>query len=234
MAKKDSKKEAKSVSEEVLTSQEQENEIQEKESKKKEQKNKQEKINGKEKQEDNKEKKDSSEEHDKKEKSVGSKEKEEEKKEEKPVSEEEKLKAELEELNNKYLRLSAEFDNYRKRTLKEKIEMAKTAGEEVLLDILPVMDNFERAINSIEDSKDIDAIKEGILLIYNKFKEFLEKKGIKEIESDECELNTDVHEAVTKIPAPDERLKGKIVDTIEKGYYLKDKVIRYAKVVVGE
>lgn len=151
-------------------------------------------------------------------------------KEKKELSWEEKYK----EANDKYLRLSAEFDNYRKRTLKEKMELTKSAGEEILVSILPVMDNFERAMKSMEDAKDLKAVKEGIDLIYGKFKEFLQQKGVKEIEAQNLELDTDIHEAVTKIPAPDKKLKGKIVDVIEKGYYLNDKVIRYSKVVVGE
>jgi len=138
------------------------------------------------------------------------------------------------EMNDRYLRLSAEFDNYRKRTLKEKMELVKTAGEDLLVALLPVVDNFERAMKSIENTKDIDAVKEGIHLIYGRFAEFLSQKGVKEIASQSLQLDTDLHEAVTKIPAPAEELKGKIVDVIEKGYYLHDKVIRYAKVVVGE
>ena len=140
----------------------------------------------------------------------------------------------LKELQEKYIRLSAEFDNYRKRTLKEKAELLKTAGEETIIKILPVMDDFERAINSMDDAKDIEAVKNGINLIYLKFKEFLKQQGVSEIDAKEQEFNTDIHEAVTKIPAPNEDLKGKVVDVIEKGYVLNDKVIRYSKVVVGE
>jgi molecular chaperone GrpE len=141
---------------------------------------------------------------------------------------------EIEELNDKYLRLAAEYDNYRRRTLKEKMELAKSAGEDILINILPVMDDFERGLASIDKAKEVDAIKEGVLLIYNKFKEFLKQRGVKEIEAKEKEFDTDLHEAVTKIPAPSEELKGKVVDVIEKGYLLNDKVIRYAKVVIGE
>jgi len=140
----------------------------------------------------------------------------------------------IEELNDKYLRLAAEYDNYRRRTLKEKMELAKSAGEDILINILPVMDDFERGLASIDKAKEVDAIKEGLLLIYNKFKEFLKQRGVKEIEAKEKEFDTDLHEAVTKIPAPSEELKGKVVDVIEKGYLLNDKVIRYAKVVIGE
>jgi molecular chaperone GrpE len=137
-------------------------------------------------------------------------------------------------LNDKYLRLSAEFDNYRKRTLKERMELTKTAAESVMLSILPVTDDFERAMHSIEQGMDFEATKEGILLIYNKFKEFNKQNGITEIEALGKDFDTDLHEALTKIPAPSEALKGKIIDVIQKGYYLNDKVIRFAKVVVGE
>lgn len=137
-------------------------------------------------------------------------------------------------LNDKYVRLVAEYDNYRKRTLKEKMDLMKTAGEDIFLSILPVIDNFERALKAVENSKDIDAVKEGINLIYSNFKEFLKQRGVTEIEAQNQELDTDLHDAVTKIPAPEEELKGKIVDVIEKGYMLKDKVIRFSKVVVGE
>ena len=138
------------------------------------------------------------------------------------------------EMNDKYLRLSAEFDNYRKRTLRERMELTKTASESVMLSILPVTDDFERAMHSIEQGMDFEATKEGILLIYNKFKDFIKQNGITEIEAAGKEFNTDLHEALTKIPAPSEELKGKIIDVIQKGYYLNDKVIRFAKVVVGE
>ena len=144
------------------------------------------------------------------------------------------LQKKYDELNDRYLRLMAEFDNYRKRTLKEKMDLTKYAEEDVIKGILPVVDNMERAIKSLESATDINAVKEGIDLIYKKFQEFLEKRGIKEIEALNKELDTDLHEAVTKFAAPSEDLKGKIIDVIEKGYYLHDKVIRYAKVVVGE
>jgi len=149
----------------------------------------------------------------------------------------EELKASSEkvnELQDKYLRLSAEFDNYRKRTLKEKSEMIKTASEDLLKKIIPVVDDFERGLSVLNTAKDLDAVKEGMNLIYSRFSEFLLQNGIREIESLNQEFTTDLHEAVTKIPAPEENLKGKVVDVIEKGYYLHDKVIRYPKVVVGE
>lgn len=140
----------------------------------------------------------------------------------------------LAEMQDKYLRLSAEFDNYRKRTLKEKIELTKTAGESILVNILPVMDDFDRAVKIMESAPDSKAMKDGIDLIYNKLRDFLKQNGIKEIESDNREFDTDLHEAVTSIPAPEKKMKGKVVDTIQKGYYLHDKVIRFSKVVIGE
>lgn len=146
----------------------------------------------------------------------------------------EELGLKLVEMNDKYLRLSAEFDNYRKRTLKEKMELMKNAGEEILTRILPVVDNFERALASMEKSNDIEAIRKGVELIYSNFKDFLAQNGVKEIPCTNSDFDTDVHEAVTKIPAPTEELKGKVVDCIQKGYMLNDKVVRFAKVVVGE
>ncbi len=150
------------------------------------------------------------------------------------IDEEEKLRNELAVSKDKYLRLSAEFDNYRRRTLKEKMDLTKTAGENIMIKILPVVDDFERAMNSMKDSKDSEAIHEGILLIYNKFNEFIGQQGIKEIDSMHKEFDTDLHEALTKIPAPKKKLKGKVVDVVEKGYKLHDKVIRFSKVVIGE
>ena len=148
-----------------------------------------------------------------------------------------KLKAveqELQEQKEKYLRLSADFDNFRKRTMKEKIDLTKQAGEEIFARILPVLDNLERAMKSVEEAKDLEAVKEGMLLIHIMFKDYLGQQGVKEIDAMHQEFDTDVHDAVTKIPAPDKKLKGKIVDVIEKGYFLNDKVLRYAKVVIGE
>ena len=153
---------------------------------------------------------------------------------EKKADELEELGIKLQDINDKYVRLSAEFDNYRKRTLKEKMELTKSGGEKILINILPVMDNFERALQSIDAAKDIDAIKDGVHLIYGNFKEFVSQNGIKEIEAVNEAFDTDIHEAITKIPAPSEELKGKVVDCVEKGYFLHDKVIRFAKVVVGE
>ncbi|MCX4290689.1 MAG: nucleotide exchange factor GrpE [Odoribacter sp.] len=137
-------------------------------------------------------------------------------------------------MNEKYLRLSAEFDNYRKRTVKEKAELIKSAGEDLLSRILPVVDNFERALASIEKSDDVAALRQGVELIYNSFRDFLAQNGVKEIECMHADFNTDEQEAVTKIPAPSDELKGKVVDCIQKGYTLNGKVMRFAKVVVGE
>ena len=136
--------------------------------------------------------------------------------------------------NDKYLRLSAEFDNFRKRTLKEKMDLMKNASESVIVSFLPVIDDLERALMAIEISENLETTKEGILLIYNKFKDFTKQNGVIEIEAKGLELDTDHHEAITKIPAPSEELKGKIVEVVQKGYMLNDKVIRYAKVVIGE
>lgn len=143
-------------------------------------------------------------------------------------------KEKLDELNDRYLRLAAEYDNYRKRTLKEKMELTKTAGADILVNILPVMDDFERALGHLDQAKDMASVRDGIMLIYNKFADFLKQRGIKEIEAKEKDFDTDLHEAITKIPAPNEELKGKVVDVVEKGYYMYDKVIRFSKVVVGE
>ena len=138
------------------------------------------------------------------------------------------------EFQNKYIRLSADFDNYRKRTLKEKIDLTKSANAEILLNLLPVMDDFERALKSMEDTKGCKEIKDGIDLIYNKFGEFLKSSGVKEIDAMHKKFDTDIHEAVTKIPAPVKKLKGKVLDVIQKGYYLNEKIIRYPKVVIGD
>ncbi len=155
-------------------------------------------------------------------------------KEKKYAKELQKCEEKNHELQDKYLRLSAEFDNYRKRTLKEKADLTKFASAEVIRNILPVVDDFERSMQNIEQAKDINAVKEGIKLIYNKFGDFLKQNAVKEIDAMHQEFNFDIHEAVTKIPAPDEELKGKIVDVIEKGYMLNDRVLRFSKVVVGE
>lgn len=158
-----------------------------------------------------------------------------------PLTEEEKLVQELEKANeqieeqkDKYLRLSAEFDNYRKRTMKEKAELILNGGEKSLSSILPVVDDFERAIKTMETATDVNAVKEGIELIYNKFLAVLAQNGVKVIETKDQPLNTDYHEAIAVIPAPSEAQKGKILDCVQTGYTLNDKVLRHAKVVVGE
>ncbi len=137
-------------------------------------------------------------------------------------------------LADKNLRLMAEFDNYRKRTLKEKSDIIKSAGEHIFVDMLPLIDDFERAKAAMETTDDVAAIKEGIDLIYNKFVNFLNQKGVKVIDTDNAEFNVEFHEAITTIPAPTEEQKGKIIDCVTKGYTLNDKVIRFSKVVVGE
>jgi molecular chaperone GrpE len=146
----------------------------------------------------------------------------------------EELETALKEWKDKYLRLSAEFDNYRKRTLREKTDMLKLANEDLLKDILPVVDDFERGMDNMDKSEDVDALKKGVHLIHSKFTDFLRQKGIQEIVARDKNFDIDFHEAITKIPAADETMKGKVVDVVEKGYLLNDKVIRYAKVVVGE
>ncbi|MFA4871042.1 MAG: nucleotide exchange factor GrpE [Pedobacter sp.] len=149
------------------------------------------------------------------------------------LSVEEKLQQENAALNDKYLRLFAEFDNYKRRTQKERIELLQTAGKDVITSLLPVLDDFDRANKAMESATDIASINEGVNLIHTKLKNTLAQKGLKEIESSNTVFDTDNHEAITKIPAPTEDLKGKVVDTLEKGYTLNDKVIRFAKVVVG-
>lgn len=146
----------------------------------------------------------------------------------------EKTELELLELKDKHIRLQAEFDNYRKRTLKERMELLKTASESLLISILPVIDDFDRAMQTVNLEEKNSHIKEGVQLIYNKFQDFLKQNGVKEIEAKEQNFDTDLHEAITKIPAPTEELKGKIVDVVQKGYFLNDKVIRFSKVVIGE
>lgn len=143
-------------------------------------------------------------------------------------------KAQLENEKKEYLFLRAEFDNYKKRTLKEKSEIIRNGAESAMRNILPVIDDMERAINAMANSNDVDAVKEGIDLIYTKFKKYLDQNGVKEIATNGEEFNTEYHEAITVIPAPEESQKGKIIDTVEKGYTLNDKVLRYAKVVVGQ
>ena len=140
----------------------------------------------------------------------------------------------LAELQDRYLRLSAEYDNFRKRTLKEKIDLQKRANENLLQAILPVADDFDRAMQSMDEAKDIEAVKEGMKLISGKFSAFLNQQGVKEIKAVNKEFDTDLHEAITKIPAPSKKLKGKVVDVVQKGYFLNDKVLRFSKVIIGE
>ena len=143
------------------------------------------------------------------------------------------LAAEAEQWHDKYLRLGAEFDNYRKRTLKEKMDLIEAGGEDVIKSLLAVMDDIDRALDAMSKSSDIDAIRQGVVLIHQKLKDTLQSKGVEEITAIGEELDTDRHEAVAKFPVPDDK-KGKIIDVVQKGYKLKDKVVRYAKVVVGE
>jgi molecular chaperone GrpE len=138
------------------------------------------------------------------------------------------------ELNDKFLRLYSEFDNYRKRTNKEKLELISTASSGVIKDLVTVLDDFERAITNNETVEDTSALKEGFNLIHNKLKGILETKGLKPMISEGEVFDSELHEAIANIPAPSDDLKGKIVDDVEKGYYIHDKVIRYAKVVVGQ
>ncbi|MDD4514617.1 nucleotide exchange factor GrpE [Massilibacteroides sp.] len=150
------------------------------------------------------------------------------------ADDQEALKAKYDELNNDHLRLMAEFDNYRKRTLREKAELIKTGGESALTAILPVIDDFERALQNVRTSDDIKAVAEGIELIYTKFMAYLSQQGVKPIEATGQPFDTEMYDAVATIPAPEEELKGKVVDCVQTGYTLYDKVIRHAKVVVGE
>lgn len=146
----------------------------------------------------------------------------------------EKLKAEVAEAKDKYLRLYSEFDNYRRRTAKEKLDLMGSANEELMQALLPVVDDFERAQKANSEKDDIEALKEGFDLIYKKYVNILQQKGLKVMDIEAgSEFDTELHDAVTQIPAPEDNMKGKIVDVIEKGYYLNDKVIRFAKVVTG-
>ena len=145
-----------------------------------------------------------------------------------------KLTKQIEDEKKEYLFLMAEFDNFRKRTIREKAELIRNGAEKALGDMLPIVDDFERAIKANENADDIDAVKEGFSLIYNKFIKYLEKNQVKAMQSTGCEFNTEMHEAVTTFPAPDESMKGKIIDTVLTGYTINDKVLRHAKVVVGQ
>ncbi|WP_296637261.1 nucleotide exchange factor GrpE [Polaribacter sp.] len=136
---------------------------------------------------------------------------------------------------DKFLRLFAEYENYKKRTSKERVELFKTAGQELMTSLLPIIDDFERALTHIEDDKEAEELRKGVMLIYNKFYNTLEQKGLSKIETNSGDaFDAEIHEAITQIPAPSEDLKGKVIDCVEKGYKLGDKVIRYPKVVIGQ
>ena len=154
-----------------------------------------------------------------------------------PVAEEselEKAKAELEDAKDKHLRLAAEFDNYKRRSAKERIELIQTAGKDVISELLEVLDDIDRAQKQLETAADTEQVKEGVTLIFNKLRHTLQARGLKAMDATGKDFNADLHEAITEIPAPAEELKGKVVDEITKGYYLNDKIIRHAKVVVGK
>ena len=158
-----------------------------------------------------------------------------------PLSEEERLAAENEDLKTQlekekkeYLFLMAEFDNFRKRTMKEKSEIIRNSGEKVFKGLLPVVDDMERALKASESSDDADAMREGMRLIYNKLRKYMDQNGVKEFDPDDKDFDADRHEAISAVPVPDEAQKGKILDTVEKGYMINDKVLRHAKVVVGQ
>ncbi|MFT3705645.1 MAG: nucleotide exchange factor GrpE [Agriterribacter sp.] len=150
------------------------------------------------------------------------------------AGETEKLQAELAEQKEKYLRLYAEFDNFKRRSAKERIELIQTAGKEVIVSLLDVLDDCDRAEKQIQESGQKDAVTEGVQLVFNKLRSSLYAKGVKAMETKGKDFDPDQHEAITQIPVPDESLKGKIVDEVVKGYYLNDKIIRFAKVVVGQ
>lgn len=155
-------------------------------------------------------------------------------KEETPEDKIAALQAELEKSQKEYLFLMAEFDNYRKRTLKEKADLIKNGGEKAMLELLPVVDDFERAMGALEQSADVESLKDGVNLIYNKFVKYLESQQVKPMESTGMEFDADIYEAVTTFPAPEESMKGKVIDTVQKGYTINEKVLRHAKVVVGQ
>lgn len=144
------------------------------------------------------------------------------------------LKNQVEELKDKYLRLVADFDNFRKRNAKERLEIIQTASKDVIISLLPILDDNERAEKQLQANADNDAVKEGISLVFNKLRTVLQSKGLRPMESVGADFNPEFHEAITEIPAPVAELKGKVLDEVEKGYYLNDKIIRFAKVVVGK
>ena len=150
------------------------------------------------------------------------------------ADEAEKLRAELDEQKDKYIRLVAEFENYKRRTSKERIELIQTAGREVIVSLLEVLDDCDRAEKQLQESNDVSQIKEGVLLVFNKLRKTLQMKGLKAMDSLNTEFDVEKHEAITEISVADEKMKGKVVDEIQKGYYLNDKLVRFAKVVVGK
>lgn len=150
------------------------------------------------------------------------------------LSPEEKLQAELDKLKDTHLRLVAEYDNYRKRTLKEKSELIRSGGEKVLTELLPVVDDLDIALQNLDKATDLDALKEGMHLIYAKFADYLSRQGVTPITTEEAPFDEELHEAIATFPAPSEELKGKIIDCVKKGYKLHDKVLRHASVVVGQ
>lgn len=221
--------------EEQTSGQQQENhDPQEDQEVKQEQAEKQEEGKQEEKQQEEDSRQEEQQEESKQEEGKKKKKKKEEKGKKKEEAAEKSDREKLAELQDRYLRLQAEYDNYRKRTLKEKMELTRSAGEDILKGLLPVMDDFERALQSIDETENAEALKDGVHLIYNKFKEFLKQQGVQEMESQDQEFDTDRHEAISKVPAPSEEMKGKVVDVVQTGYFLNDKVLRYAKVVVGE
>lgn len=150
------------------------------------------------------------------------------------LNEVEVLEQKLKEQKEKYLRLFADFDNFKKRSAKERLELLNTAGKDIILSVIPTIDDFERAIQAAENAKDIESVKEGMILIKNKMFSQLQQRGLKEMESVGEPFDASKHEAITEIPAPNEEMKGKVIDQVEKGYLLNEKIIRYAKVVVGK
>lgn len=150
------------------------------------------------------------------------------------VNEIDQLKKELEEQKEKFIRIYAEFDNYKRRNAKERIELIQTAGREVIQALLEVLDDSERAENQLQKTDDVAQVREGVQLVFSKFRTIMQSKGLKEMKSIGEEFNPDLHEAITEIPVEDESMKGKVVDQVEKGYTLNDKIIRFAKVVVGK
>jgi molecular chaperone GrpE len=150
------------------------------------------------------------------------------------MSELEKCQGELAEMKDKYLRQVAEFDNFRKRNAKERIELIQTAGKDVIMELLEVMDDMDRAAAQMEKSDDVEQLKNGTQLVFNKFRRVLENKGLMALDTQNADFDVDYHEAITEVPVPDPKMQGKVIDELQKGYTLNDKLIRHAKVVVGK